>query len=518
MGDVLKAGEVLVEEQRHDVVVNHDLGPDGAGPTSSKAMSINSSGESSADSCLYSECDYDEEAPPLDPKHMNMVHEELEKLNIATEVINKLEVQLDSARINFREIQGTWSERLKELSKKYNSAIQKARPYYEAKAQERKLRDESQRAAERFERATSLLGVAKQQVNLTQDSLSRQTAVPPECYEVLNHHTRRVSEAEQERKAAEEEHRTITEKMHELSETIKKMEKDNRASIKKSRNYFEQRLEFTRVLEKQKELILRLESEVRQKKSDYNTSLRNLERISDSIHEQRSIGAASLASDRGSHAQLSNLATGQTSAKNQSLTASSSSSRLEAPPANPPAYVPTAPPPYEDDGRYEIEKEEDPVLISIMSEDAEEWSKEHNRPRSLGSGVILLAQQLIGGAHHDKNAEPNPGSHPIVLAPSQTDVSYRTTLPEETVASSSNQTTPSDASEVSSLASVRTSGIGMTDDEAISGMLKSHTMLIQDIENATDRISSFLKRSVSDVDRESGNESSQSQSGRNEIC
>ena len=44
MGDVLKADEVLVEEQRHDAVVAHDLGPDGAGPTSSKAMSINSSG------------------------------------------------------------------------------------------------------------------------------------------------------------------------------------------------------------------------------------------------------------------------------------------------------------------------------------------------------------------------------------------------------------------------------------------------------------------------------------------
>ena len=44
MGDILKAGEVLVEERRHDVAINHDLGPDGAGPTSSKAMSINSSG------------------------------------------------------------------------------------------------------------------------------------------------------------------------------------------------------------------------------------------------------------------------------------------------------------------------------------------------------------------------------------------------------------------------------------------------------------------------------------------
>lgn len=38
----------------------------------------------------------------LDAKHLNRVHEELEKLNIATDVINKLELQLDDARSTFR--------------------------------------------------------------------------------------------------------------------------------------------------------------------------------------------------------------------------------------------------------------------------------------------------------------------------------------------------------------------------------------------------------------------------------
>uniref|UniRef100_A0A1I7WWG8 Striatin domain-containing protein n=1 Tax=Heterorhabditis bacteriophora TaxID=37862 RepID=A0A1I7WWG8_HETBA len=99
------------------------------------------------------------------------------------------------------------------------------------------------------------------------------------------------------------------------------------SSIKKSRTYFDQRLEFTRVLERQKELILRLEAEVsvRQKKCDYTTSLRNLERISDSIHEQRSIGGGL--------------------------------NRVDLP-GNPPPYLPTAPPPYdENDSRYIIEQE-----------------------------------------------------------------------------------------------------------------------------------------------------------------
>ncbi|KJH43985.1 SH3 domain-binding protein 5 [Dictyocaulus viviparus] len=149
----------------------------------SSAKALSSRSDSCADSVLnYSELEYDDS--PLDQKHLNLVHEELEKLNIATDVINKLEVQLDAARVSFREIQACWSEKLKELSKKYSSAIAKARPYYEAKIQERKLRDESLRAAIRFERATSLLAVAKQQVALTQDSLNRQTMVHPECLEV----------------------------------------------------------------------------------------------------------------------------------------------------------------------------------------------------------------------------------------------------------------------------------------------------------------------------------------------
>ncbi|VDL76887.1 unnamed protein product [Nippostrongylus brasiliensis] len=418
-----------------------------------------------SDSCADSVLNYPEledyEAP-LDQKHLNLVHEELEKLNIATDVINKLEVQLDGARACFREIQACWSEKLKELSKKYSSAIAKARPYYEAKIKERKLRDESQRAAIRFERATSLLAVAKQQVALTQDSLNRQTTVHPECLEVLNHHIQRVNEAEEERLASGEEHRMISERLMTLADQIRKMEKDQRSSIKKSRTYFDQRLEFTRVLERQKELILRLEAEVRQKKCDYTTSLRNLERISDSIHEQRSIGGGS----------------------------------ARDPPANPPPYQPTAPPPYEDsDERYAInhEKDEviDPVLCLMSANDCEEWTQ---RPGGLGSGVILLAQQLIGGGGSEKR-DPEIANCASLNTPSPSDVSYRT-LPQGI------SNSPSDSSEVSSLASVRTSGLGFTDDEALSGMLRSHSTLIQEIECATDRLNNMLRRSVSDAERE----------------
>lgn len=108
-----------------------------------------------------------------------------------------------------------------------------------------------------------MLQVAKQQVKLTQDSLERQKNVEPDCLEVLNHHIQRVNEAESERTHAEDKHRQIFEKMVKVTQQVKQLEKENSRSIKKSRHYFDQGIEFKRVLETQKALISRLEKEAR---------------------------------------------------------------------------------------------------------------------------------------------------------------------------------------------------------------------------------------------------------------
>lgn len=71
----------------------------------------------------------------LDARHLNRVHEELEKLNIATDVINKLELQLDRERDRFKKLHGQWSKESADIKKKYDSSIKKSRPYYEAVAE-----------------------------------------------------------------------------------------------------------------------------------------------------------------------------------------------------------------------------------------------------------------------------------------------------------------------------------------------------------------------------------------------
>ena len=71
----------------------------------------------------------------LDPR----VKIELEKLNSSSEVINKLELDLDQARSTFRDLLDDSKCHLDRLQKKIGNSVQKARPYYEAKYSERRI-------------------------------------------------------------------------------------------------------------------------------------------------------------------------------------------------------------------------------------------------------------------------------------------------------------------------------------------------------------------------------------------
>uniref|UniRef100_A0A0R3RUW5 SH3 domain-binding protein 5-like n=1 Tax=Elaeophora elaphi TaxID=1147741 RepID=A0A0R3RUW5_9BILA len=440
----------------------------------------------------------------LDAKHLNRVHEELEKLNIATDVINKLELQLDEARATFRKIQASWSQKLNELSRKYGSAIAKGRPYYEAKFKERRLREEAQNAAIRFERANSMHAVAKQQVKLTQDSLNRQRTIEPECLEVLNHHIQRVNEAEQERIAAEEVHRSISERMAQLSKEIAQMLDGNARSIKKSRHYFEQRIEFTRILEHQKSLILKLESEVRQKKYDYTSSLRNLEQISDAIHEERSLSSVRREPGVGCESpDLPSCEVAFNKEKAQRRVEEEEERRRKADIANTVALegIKVA----FDQLTLDCDKTIDPALFDDSPEGADSGTVKDG---TLGSGVILLAQQLILSQGKSKQADKS-----IRLSTDLTDFRYRTELPEG-AAAAVTVSLPDGSDSDSSLESNHT-GVTMNTDD-LSGMLRSHSQMIEEIDECAQRTETILHNNLNvihrtgsdDVERDSGHSSS----------
>ncbi|CAG2064763.1 unnamed protein product, partial [Timema podura] len=73
--------------------------------------------------------DIDKCSDEVDPR----VQIELERLNTATDDINKLEVDLDESRAAFRQLLCESTVRIDGLAKKLGACVEKARPYYEAR-------------------------------------------------------------------------------------------------------------------------------------------------------------------------------------------------------------------------------------------------------------------------------------------------------------------------------------------------------------------------------------------------
>ena len=118
------------------------------------------------------------------------IQEELEKLNCSTDVINKLEVDLEEARHTFRILMKESGQQLERLSKQSGaSSVEKARPYYEARMRTRRAHSEAQRAAARFEKASNAHEAAKEMVALAEEGYKERGCLgfDQAWQEMLNH-------------------------------------------------------------------------------------------------------------------------------------------------------------------------------------------------------------------------------------------------------------------------------------------------------------------------------------------
>ncbi|KAK6618344.1 hypothetical protein RUM44_002796 [Polyplax serrata] len=222
----------------------------------------------------------------LDPR----IQIELERLNSATDKINTLEVELDEANTKFRMLLNDSIKRLKTLSKKLGSCIERARPYYEALEISKKAQMECQRAAVQYQRANEIHQAAKETVALAeQQFLSKQHEwqFDNAWQEMLNHATIKVMEAETQKSESEMEHQKRAVFFNRAEQTLQNLQSKLRRSINKSRPYFEEKELCQRHLASQKEQVECLQKQVVAVKSLYAAALRKLEKISEEIHAKR---------------------------------------------------------------------------------------------------------------------------------------------------------------------------------------------------------------------------------------
>ncbi|XP_072747918.1 uncharacterized protein [Anoplolepis gracilipes] len=220
----------------------------------------------------------------VDPR----VQIELERLNTATDDINKLEVDLDEARATFRELLCESTIKIDTLAKKLGACIEKSRPYYDARFKAKEALQETHKAAIRFERANSQHSAAKEMVYLAEEGLRTEGRCFDHAWqEMLNHATSRVNESEHERALSEAEHRHTTALYHKAEHEVQRLQRDLKRTIAKSRPYYEMKAHFNQMLEEQKMKVSVLERSVSEAKASYAEALRNLEKISDEIHRTR---------------------------------------------------------------------------------------------------------------------------------------------------------------------------------------------------------------------------------------
>ncbi|XP_040437326.1 SH3 domain-binding protein 5-like [Falco naumanni] len=226
----------------------------------------------------------EEEEEELDPR----IQEELEHLNQANEEINRVELQLDDARTAYRRILSESARKLNAQGSQLGNCIEKARPYYEARRLAKEAQQETQRAALRYERAVSMHNAAREMVFVAEQGVvADKNRLDPTWQEMLNHATRKVNEAEEERLRSEREHQRVTRLCQQAEAKVQALQKSLKRVIVKSKPYFELKAQFNQILEEHKAKVTALERSVSQAKTRYSVALRNLEQISEQIHARR---------------------------------------------------------------------------------------------------------------------------------------------------------------------------------------------------------------------------------------
>lgn len=195
------------------------------------------------------------------------------------------------ARNAFKQLQTESTKRLAEVADKIgHNCIHKARCYYDALKISYQARMECQSQAQLFQRASEHHLAAKETVALAESrfmSHQNEWNFDQAWQDMLNHATIRVMDADNRKAECGREHHKKALVFYQTEIQVQELEEKYKRCISKSKSYFELRAQYDQMLATQKERVECLEKAVKEVKQSYSTSLKNLENISNQIHQQR---------------------------------------------------------------------------------------------------------------------------------------------------------------------------------------------------------------------------------------
>lgn len=230
----------------------------------------------------------------LDPR----IHIELEKLNNATNDINRWEKELDDSQSEFRLLLSSRTAELNRLIQKFGTSIELSRPFYvalqEAKDSHKRLHD----VTINYQRANVVHDEAKKRLGNTEKSIEKlkngeekvknsDSGFDDGLQEILNIATLKVSETSKTKQDYSILHKKLTDEFTRCEKDVYNLEKKLYKHITKSQPYFELKDKLNDELNSIKCRIQKIQSNLIQSKCDYAQALKLLELISEEIHYQR---------------------------------------------------------------------------------------------------------------------------------------------------------------------------------------------------------------------------------------
>lgn len=225
--------------------------------------------------------------------HLPRVQIELDKLNYATEAINNLELELEESKREYVQTMQITEEQLTSLEKKLGNCVEKSKPYYDSRIELNDAKDKYLKAKNRFETAQELYVAAKNMQMYAEENLENfalnsnmDKETLTKMYEIA---VVKVNDTELSKQSSDIEQIEAFKVYEETRIRVEEMEKSLKKSIEKSRVYFDLKSSLFKELRFVFTKIEGLKSCLKEAKSNYQQSLRNLETISTEIHTQRQI-------------------------------------------------------------------------------------------------------------------------------------------------------------------------------------------------------------------------------------
>ncbi len=149
-----------------------------------------------------------------------------------------------------------------------------------------KLQTEAQKAAQEYQRASSLYKTAKETLSLAEHNFVA-NEIPDAWQEHINSTISRLNTSKKNVDTAEELHRRMTCEFQTAEERCKFLEQDLKRHINKSQLYYDEKNRWTIQMEAQKTRIQDLEKTLHLTKITYKEAMHNLAKISEEIHMKR---------------------------------------------------------------------------------------------------------------------------------------------------------------------------------------------------------------------------------------